>query len=189
MGDQMCNESSLWLFDCYIKLSFQAKLAQQRGKMRVGLVSSTSDQSPAFMSSSGSLSAASVCAGELRSRAWRSASPAGRARPRSWPWTACTCGTGPAAARRRSASRATGGRGLGPASAPPGGCCGGTSGTGGRPRRPSPWCRCQILLIVREIGHRNQFKFSKTSWIVVILICKHFSALSAAFIDCWRNAD
>lgn len=98
------------------------------------------------------LAAASVSAGELRSRAWRTAFPAARARPRSWPWTACTCGTGPAAARQRSVSHATGGRDLGPASGSQGGCCGGTSCTGGRLPHPILWCQCQNLLIMK----RNQ---------------------------------
>lgn len=123
---------------------FKPALLSQRVGFKVS-------RSPVFMFSWGShLAAASVSSGELRSRAWRTAFPAGRARPRSWPWTACTCGIGPAAARQRSVSHATGGRDLGPASGPQGGCCGGTSCTGGRPHHPILWCQCQNLLIMER---------------------------------------
>lgn len=79
----------------------------------------------------------SVCGGEPRSRVGRAAFPAGRARLRSWPWTACTSCTGPGVTHPRSASRATGGTALGTGRALLVDYCGGTSCTGARPRRPS----------------------------------------------------
>lgn len=100
---------------------------------------------PVFRSFWGS-AAASACGDEFRSLVWRRASPAGRARPRSWLWTACTCGTGPAWAHRHSASRARGGTSPAMGLAPPEGCCAGTSCTGGRLRHPSLWCQCRNLL-------------------------------------------
>lgn len=138
-----------------------------------------------------SFAVASVCGGELRSRAWRTASPAGRARPRSWPWTACTCGTGPVEARRRSVSRATGGTSLATVLGPRGGCCGGTSCTGGHLRHPSLWCRCQNLLEARKVECRITLNFILTLW-DLCFICKHYAAINvvrAAFTASSRNVD
>lgn len=81
--------------------------------------------------------AVSVFGGVPRSRVGRAACPAGRARPHSWLWIAYTSCTGPGATRQRSASHATGGRGRVTGHALLVDYCGGTSCTGGRPRRPS----------------------------------------------------
>lgn len=84
-----------------------------------------------------SFAVVSVCGGELRSPAGRTASPADRARPRSWPWTACTCGTGLEGAHQHNASHATGGTSLVTERGPLGGCYGGTFCTDGHLRPPS----------------------------------------------------
>lgn len=79
-----------------------------------------------------------ACEGGLRSPGGTPACPCGSGTPHSWLWTGCTCGTAPASARPRNASRAKGGRGWTPGSGQRSGHCAGTSCTGGRPPPPSP---------------------------------------------------
>lgn len=78
-----------------------------------------------------------ACGDVLRSPRGTLAFPGEPAKPRSWPSTEYTSDTALASAHRRSASRATGGRGWKPVSSPQSNHCGGTSCTGGRPPLPS----------------------------------------------------
>lgn len=89
------------------------------------------------MSSWGLSFAVSACGGEPQSHAGRTASPAGHARPHSWPWTAYTCDTGLEGAHQHIASHATGGTSRVMVLGPLGGYCGGTFCRGGRLHRPS----------------------------------------------------
>lgn len=90
-----------------------------------------------------------------RSLFWRTAPPAGRARPRSWLWSACTSCICLGGARPRSSSHATSGKGHGTASESPSVYCAGTSCIGARPPGPSLWCCGQNHL------HRNKINVRK----------------------------